>query len=163
MTTFPTNQPVGTRHTIGVRSWQLDTKGRWAAAAYVGNPRLRSTSVYAANTALDGTGDLVSVFTAGPQGSQVRWLAVVATGDPADCVLNVFVDVEGAISLFDQIDLNDPAAATSTVPAYRTVRSYQNGTSYPDWLLPAGAIVRVAVTATPTTGTLNVFLQAKDF
>jgi hypothetical protein len=163
MTTFPSNQPTGTRHTVGVRSWQLDPKGRWAAAAYVGYPRLRSATVYTANTALDGSGSLTSVFTAGPQGSQVSWLAVVSTGDPADSILNVFVDVEGAIALFDQIDLDNPAAASTVAPAYRTVRSYANGTAYPDWLLPAGAIVRVAVTATPTAGTLNVFLQAKDF
>lgn len=58
---------------------------------YPALPKVGSGKVLAANTAVDGTGTLVSVFTAGANGAIVDSISIVHLGTNVVTVLRIFV------------------------------------------------------------------------
>lgn len=125
--------------------------------AFVATPKIGVASVSTANTNRDGTGTVATVFTAGASGSRVEEVVVKATGDPADSVVTLFLHDGTNFWLFDEFDLGDPAAASTTVSGYRVCRSYEN------LVLPTGWSLRAAITVALTSGVCNVFALGGDF
>jgi hypothetical protein len=128
-----------------------------AAANFVGTPEAAVASVSTANTARDGTGTIATVFTAGSSGSRITSVRCVATGDPADSIVNLFLHDGTTAWFFDSIDMGNPAAASTTVDAFKAV------VSYTDLLLPSGWSLRASITVALTAGVVNVFVHGGDF
>lgn len=114
-------------------------------------------SVSTANTARDGTGTIATIATAGASGSKIEEIVVKATGDPADSIVTLFLHDGTNYYLFDEFDLNDPAAASTTVKSNRDSQSYDN------FVLPTGWSLRAAITVAPTSGVVNVIAFGGDF
>lgn len=124
---------------------------------FTATAKIGAASVSTANTARDGTGTVATVVTAGASGTRIEEIVVKATGDPADSVVTLFLHDGTTYFLFDEIDLGDPAAASTTVTGYRFSRTYANLVLPSDWSL------RAAVTVALTSGVLNVFALGGDF
>lgn len=114
-------------------------------------------SVSTANTNRDGTGTIATVFTAGASGSRITEVRLVATGDPADSIVNLYLHDGAAAWLFDSVDIGNPAAATTTVEPFKAVVAYTN------LLIPAGWSLRASITVALTSGVVNVFAHGGDF
>lgn len=127
------------------------------APQFVTTPHIGAVTVSTANTARDGTGTIPTVFTAGASGSRVEEIVFKATGDPADSVVTVFLHDGSTFFLFDEVDLGDPAAASTTVVGYRSNRTYDN------LVLPTGWSIRCAITVALTAGVINVIVLGGDF
>jgi hypothetical protein len=130
-------------------------------AVFASAPRILAASVSTANTARDGTGTLATLvgvgWTSAPAaGTKVTSVTVVATGDPAASIVNLFVHDATTAWFFDQFNLGNPAAASATVDAYRASKTY------PDLVLPSGYTLRASITAALTAGVVNVFALAGD-
>jgi hypothetical protein len=110
-------------------------------------------AVSTANTNRDGTGTIVDILTAGGSGVRIDEIAVQATGDPADSIITIFIDRTGSAgyALFDEIDLGNAAAASTTVSGQRINREYEN------LVLPTGAKLGAAITVALTAGVMNVW------
>lgn len=128
-----------------------------SSPAFAATPRCAAGSVSTANTNRDGTGTIATIFTAGASGSKVEEIVVKSTADPADSTVTIFLYDGSAYWLFDEIDLGNPAAGSTTVASYRDRRAY------PSLILPSGWSVRAAITAAPTAGVVNVFCFGGDF
>jgi hypothetical protein len=120
-------------------------------------PHIGIATVSTANTARDGTGTVPTIFTAGANGSKVEEIVVKATGDPADSVVTIFLYDGSTFYLFDEFDIGDPAAASTTVAGYREQRPYRN------LVLPTGWSIRAAITVALTSGVINVEVFGGDF
>jgi hypothetical protein len=125
--------------------------------AFANTPRIGTGLVATANTNFDGTGTLVDVLTGVSAGTRVDRLVVQANGDPADCIVCVFYYDGTSNWLFDQFDIGNPAAASTTVAAYREERVYT------DFVLPTSTSkVRASITVAPTAGSVYVFALGAD-
>lgn len=128
-----------------------------SSPTFSSTPRLGFGSVSTANTARDGTGTIVDILTGVAAGTKVFEVVVKATGDPADSVLTLFIHDGTSYRLFDEVDLGDPAAASTTVTGYRFSVQYAN------LILPSTSHkLAAAVTVALTSGALNVFAHAAD-
>ncbi len=127
-----------------------------SAPAYAATPRIASAAVSTANTARDGTGTIATVLTAGSNGTKVEEIVVVATADPADSTVPIFLHDGSTYYYFDEFDIGNPAAASTTVAPYRTYRLYDN------LVLPASWSVRASITVALTAGVVNVFVRGGD-
>lgn len=114
-------------------------------------------AVSTANTARDGTGTIETVLTAGSNGTRVERIWLQATGDPADSTVTIFLYDGAAYWLFDEFDIGNPAAASTTVAGYNTSRAYT------DLVLPSGWSIRAAITVALSAGVINVFALGGDF
>lgn len=128
-----------------------------ASPAFASTPRIGFGSVSTANTNRDGTGTIVDIITGGTNGTKITEVVVKATDNPADSILTLFIYDGSASRLWDEIDLGDPAAASTTVTGYRTSVRYDN------LILPANTWkLQAAVTVALTGGALNVFALGGD-
>lgn len=114
-------------------------------------PICKVVAVSTANTARDGTGTIVDVVTAGADGARIEEIVIKATGDPADSVVTIFIHNGTSYFLYDEFDLGDPAAASTTVEGYRTSRTYTN------LVLESGEKLAAAITVALTSGVVNVW------
>lgn len=115
--------------------------------SFASTPRLAATDVSTLNATIpiNGSGTITSCFTAGASGSLITQVTVQATSDPANGILNLFLSPNGTTwSLFDQIDHDDPAIATTTVAAYRTIRTYTSLVLPANWQLGAAPMVALS-------------------
>lgn len=127
-----------------------------ADPSFASTPRLTVSQVSTANTARDGTGTIVDCLTAGTNGTLVTQITVQANNDPADGVVTIFLNDGTNTRLFDEIDHDNPAAASTTLAAYRTTRTYTN------LVLPNGWKLQAACTVAPTAGQYNIFVHGAD-
>jgi hypothetical protein len=125
--------------------------------AFVATPAIGVNDVSTANTARDGSGTIETIFTADANGSRVEEIVVKATADPADSVVVIFLHDGSNYFVFDEFDLGNPAAASTTVEAYRASRTYEN------LVLPSGWSVRASITVALTSGVINVFCFGGHF
>jgi len=123
---------------------------------FVTTPNVGVNDVSTANTARDGSGTIETIFTAGADGSRIEEIVIKATGDPADSIVTIFLHDGSNFYLFDEFDLGNPAAASTTVEGYRTSRTYTN------LVLPTGWTLRAAITVALTSGVINVFALGGD-
>lgn len=124
---------------------------------FASTPRIAVAAVSTANTARDGTGTIATIITGATAGTRVERLVAKATGDPADSVLTIFLHDGSSYFLFDEMDLGNPAAASSTVEGARWERSYSN------LILPSTSwSIRAAITVALTAGVINLFAFGAD-
>lgn len=114
-------------------------------------------AVSVANTNRDGTGTIVDIVTAGADGCRIEEIVVKATGDPADSIVTIFIHNGTSYFLYDEFDLSNPAAASTTVEGYRIARTYANLVLEPSDKLAA------AITVALTSGVINVFALGGSF
>lgn len=128
-----------------------------ATPAFAVVPRLGVAAVSTANTNRDGTGTIVDIIQGVAAGTKVSELVFEATGDPADSTVTIFVHNGTSFFLYDEIDLGNPAAASTTVSANRVSRRYDN-------LVLASATMKIgcAITVALTSGVINVFAFGAD-
>jgi hypothetical protein len=101
---------------------------------YIGTPKSPSVTISTANTNRDGTGTLVTLMTAGTNGSRVDRVRIAATGTTTAGMIRFFV----GSSLINEV----PVVATTpsaTIPAWATDVVFENGL-----VLEAGATLKVA-------------------
>jgi hypothetical protein len=128
-----------------------------SAPAFATTPRIGFGSVTAANTNRDGTGTIVDVLTGVAAGTRIERIVLKATGDPADSVVTIFLNNGTTYLLFDEFDLGDPAAASTTVAGYRIEKAYS------DLVLPTASWkLAAAITVALTSGAINVFAFGAD-
>jgi len=128
-----------------------------ADPVFTGTPNRGVVAVSTANTARDGSGTIATAWTAGASGGIVNRVILKATGDPADSIVTMFINDGGGMDLFDEFDLGDPAAASTTVTGFRVERSYE------DLVLESGDIVGFAITVALTAGVINAWVLGGDF
>jgi hypothetical protein len=121
---------------------------------FVGTPNFGfSATITAANTNTDGTGTVLSVFTAGANGSYVRRLRCKAQGTNQANVLRIFINngstqaTAANNTLWGELALGGSTASSSAAigPDYE----------YPlNMVLPAGYVVNVCLGVTSAAGWL---------
>lgn len=124
---------------------------------FVSTPHIGVNDVSTANTARDGSGTIETIFTAGSNGSRVEEIVLKATADPADSTVVIFLHDGSNYFVFDEFDIGNPAAASTTVESYRTSRTYEN------LVLANGWSIRASITVALTSGVINVFCLGGDF
>jgi hypothetical protein len=128
-----------------------------ATPAFLGVLRTAVGDVSVANTARDGTGTLVTVVTGVAAGTRILRVDCVATADPADSIVNLFLHDGTTAHYFDSFDLGNPAAASTTVDAFRSSKRY------PNLYLPTTSwSLRASITVALTAGTMKVFAFGGD-
>ena len=128
-----------------------------ADAVFLGTPRTAVASVSTANTNRDGTGTIATVWSTTGTASRIAEVRIVATGDPADSIVNLFIHDGSTAWLFDSFDIGNPTAASNTVEGYKA------GASYTNLFLPNGYSLRASITVALTSGVVNVFAHGGDF
>lgn len=129
-----------------------------SAPAFAVTPNVGKGKLTTGNSAKDGTGtDIITLFTAGSSGSKIDEIVVQADGDPADSCVTFFLHDGSAYYTFDDWDIGNPAAGSTTAGAYRQNRTYEN------LVLPASWTVRALVSVTPTAGSIHVTVFGADF
>lgn len=128
-----------------------------AAPAYAVTPRLGFAAVLTANTNRDGTGTIVDALTGVAAGTRIERVVLQTTGDPADSIVTMFLFDGTTYRLFDEFDLGNPAAASTTVPGFRTEKAYS------DIVLPSSSWkVAFAITVALTAGIMDCFVFGAD-
>lgn len=130
-----------------------------ATPAYWSNRRMGRAVLSAATTDRSGatTTNIVDILTGVAAGTEVTEITVQADNDPADCIILIFLHNGTDYRLYEEFDIGNPAAASTTVSAYREQR-YYTGLFLPSasWKLAA------AITVVPTAGSVNVFAAGGD-
>ncbi len=124
---------------------------------FIQTPNTGIGSVTVANTARDGSGTIVTVMTAGASGSKINEVVLKATDNPADSCVTLFIKRGGTWYIFDEVDIGDPAAGSTTVASYRFSKTYDN------LVLESGELFGAAITVAPTGGAMNVWALGGDF
>jgi hypothetical protein len=104
-------------------------------------PKHKFARIAAANTALDGTGTLVALFTAGANGSKVNEIVIQCEATSAAGYVTLFVDTAGD-GTFRLVDTFLIAAVTMST----TVQPYRISRKYDDFILSPGDVVKCAKT-----------------
>jgi hypothetical protein len=125
--------------------------------AYAATPRVDVVAVSVANTNRNGTGTIETLFTAPAGGSKIEEIFIISTGDPADCIVNIFLKKGLTWYFRDQFDLGNPTAGSATVPPISDTHLYEA------LVLEEGDALGASITATPTSGVVNVFSTGGDF
>lgn len=125
---------------------------------FVATPKLGFGQVSVANTARDGSGTIVDILTAGASGAKVEEIRLAAEADPADSIVTIFIDRTGSsgYEYYDEYDLGNPAAGSTTVSPYDL------STTYANLVLPANAKIGAAITVALTSGVMNVYTHGGD-
>lgn len=128
-----------------------------SSPTFTSAPRIGVAAVSTANTNRDGTGTIATIITGVAAGTQIFEIALQATGDPADSVVTIFLHDGTNYFLFDEFDLGNPAAASTTLSGYRARKTYDN------LVLPNNNwSIRAAITVALTAGVINVFAFGAD-
>jgi hypothetical protein len=120
-------------------------------------PNVGATSVSTANTSRSGSGTIATVFTAGANGSKINQITIKATDDPADSTVVFFLHDGSNFFVFDEWDIGNPAAGSTTVASYTESRVYAN------LVLPNLWSLRASITVAPTGGVVNVIAMGGNY
>ena len=113
-------------------------------------PKISWGTVATANTAKDGTGTVVPVFTAGSNGSRLDYLKVRALGTNVATVIRVFVNngSTNATAANNSLIFDQTIAATTNSETAQLV----DNLIQLDLALPAGYVVNVTIGTTVAAG-----------
>lgn len=120
-------------------------------------PNVGRASVSTANTGRDGTGTIATVFTAGANGSKITEITIKATSDPADSTVVFYIHDGTNYWVYDEWDIGNPGAGSTTVASYTESRSYAN------LILPTGYSLRASITVALTAGVIHVIAFGGDY
>lgn len=126
--------------------------------SFIGTPRVGVATLGTGQTARSSgtTTDVVDVITAGAAGTRILELVVKSDNDPADSVVCFWLHDGTTNHIFDELDLGNPAAASTTVVGYRGTVTYSN------LVLPSGYKLQSSITVTPTAGAVKVIALGGD-
>lgn len=126
---------------------------------YAAAPRLQVTQISTANSALDGTGTLGTVFTAGPDGSRIDMLTLKAAATTTAGMVRLFVDDGSGAKLVYEIQTvaGVPGGASPSF-SYRMI--YSDPDSILPLMLPAGSTLKAS---TQNAEAMNVLVMGGDF
>lgn len=126
--------------------------------SFIGTPRIGVGSLTTGQTARSsGTStNVVDILSAGASGSRILEVVIKADDDPADSVVVLWLHDGSTNTVFDEVDIDYPAAGSTTVTAYRTTTTYSN------LVLPSGWKLQASITVTPTAGTVKVLALGGD-
>lgn len=127
--------------------------------AYWSNRRFERAVLSAATTDKTGatTTNIVDIITGAAAGTEITEITVKADGDPADSVILIFVHNGTNYKLYEEIDIGNPTAGSTTVAAYTETRFYTG------LFLPSASFkVAAAITVVPTSGSVNVWMSGGD-
>ena len=130
------------------------------APAFTATGRIGVTALTTSQvtTARDGTGTLGTVITGIAAGTRIERIRIVATADPADSIVNIFLHDGTTAWFYDSFDIGNPAAASTSMDAAIFEKAYQN------LILPSASwTVKAALTVAPTAGNVNVYAFGGDF
>lgn len=106
-------------------------------AQFVGTPKNGVAQVTVANTNLDGTGTLATVYTAGATGSRIDSLLVHATATTTAGMIRLFISDGASNRLIMELPVVAVAPA-SAIPAWSATVNFPNGlVLQATWLLKA--------------------------
>lgn len=124
------------------------------APAYAATPRHAVGALAAANTNRDGTGTIVTVFTAGANGSRVDKLRINAKSSTTAGVIRIFIHDGTNYALWKEV-LVTAATPSTSVETF----SWEQELTYPI-LLPSGYSIRAS---THNAETFSLFIIGGDF
>lgn len=130
-----------------------------ATPAYWSNRRFGRAILSAATTDKSGatTTNIVDILTGAAAGTEITELQIKADGDPADSIVLIFVHNGTNYILYTEIDIGNPTAGSTTVPAYEETRYYTG------LFLPTASFkIAAAITVVPTAGSVNVWASGGD-
>jgi hypothetical protein len=123
-------------------------------AQYAATPRSASAAISVANTNRNGTGTLVTVFTAGSSGSRVDDIWIVAAGAVTAGVVRLYINDGSASRLWQEV------MVTATTPS-TTVQVFNTALFNQALILPTGWSLQAAPN---NAETFNVLVtRAGDF
>lgn len=103
------------------------------------------------------TTNIADILTGVAAGTRIRRVVIQADGNPADSTVMIFVHNGTDYRLWEDIDIDDPAASSTTVAGYRIERVYE------DLVLPSTSWkIAAAITVAPTSGNVNVWALGAD-
>lgn len=103
------------------------------------------------------TTNIVDILTGVAAGTEVTEITVKADGDPADCVILIFLHNGTSYVLYEEFDIGNPAAGSTTVAAYQETRFYSG------LFLPSASWkIAAAITVIPAAGSVNVWASGGD-
>lgn len=128
--------------------------------AYWSNRRFGRAVLSAATTDKTGatTTNIVDILTGVAAGTEITEVNIKADGDPADSTVLIFIHNGTDYRLYDEIDLGDPDAGSTTVAAYGPTFRYYTGLYLPT----ASFKIAAAITVVPTAGNVNVWASGGD-
>ena len=130
-------------------------------------PKVQNVSaatVATANTALDGTGTMVTVFTAGADGSRVDQIRVANLGTNVASVMRFFVNTGAINDLIHEVTLpsNTISQVASSILIDITIPKNTSETACPIPYLKAGQKINVTVGTTGAAG-WKVVVHGADY
>lgn len=124
------------------------------SAQYASTVRAAAAQVSVANTARNGTGTIVTVFTAGANGSRIDDISIDATGTVTAGVVRLFIN-DGTTSYLFQEILVTATTPSTTVAVWNTTLLNQA------IIIPSGWSLRAS---TNNAETFNIIVtRAGDF
>ena len=127
--------------------------------AFIDTPRIGVGSVTTAQTAraVGTTSNVVDVIAGVTGGTRILEVRVKATAQPADSTLVLWLHDGTNAHPLTEIDLDAPAAGSTTVASYETAAYFEN------LVLPSSSWkLQASITVTPTSGTVEVFAFGGD-
>lgn len=125
---------------------------------FVLTPRTGVVQISTANTNLDGTGTLGTLFQAGPNGARLDCINIKATITTTAGMIRLFLTKGGSTRLWKEVPVS-AITPSGTVAAFEAVVEASNHKDMP-MILEADTIVKVG---THNAETFNVIAQAGDY
>lgn len=121
------------------------------SAQFIGTPKSAVATLSAANTNFDGTGTVVTVYTAGASGARIERVVIEATGTTSAGLVNLYVGTDSAANTAANVHLYDSVAVTAITPSTTTApftASRAEATANDRWplVLAAGQTLRASTT-----------------
>jgi len=104
------------------------------------------------------TTNIIDILTGVAAGTEITEINIKASGDPADSIVLIFIHNGTDYRLYDEIDIADPAAGSTTVIAYGPDYRYYTGLFLPT----ASFKIAAAITVVPTAGNVVVWASGGD-
>ena len=127
---------------------------------FINTPRISFGEITTGQTArtTGTTTSLVEVIQGATGGTRIVETVVKSLGQPADSLVQLWLDNGSTKILFDEYDIGAPAAGSTTVVSYRLSTTYSN------LILPSTSWkLFAACTVTPTSGGIVVWALGGDF
>lgn len=115
-----------------------------ATPIFTQTPRNVWAQLTTANTGYDGSGTLVTLFTAGANGAKVFEITIECEGTSSAAVVNLFIDTNGTGTtwrIFDSFTIDAVTTSTTTKP-FRVSKQYDN------FIMTNGGVIKATTTVT---------------
>ncbi len=131
-----------------------------ATPGFAATPRTGVGVCTTANTDKTGatTAQIKDILTGVAAGTKIEEVVIAADGNPADCTVTIFLHDGTSYKFYDDIDIGDPAASSTTIAGYRFSKRYDS------LYLPTSSWkIAASITVTTTAGNVNVWAHGADF